>query len=160
VRVEFQENGSLQFRGTARIVDFDVARRQVVDTLGEMTKFMSFGEVHQVVLAGPPTGRLALRLSLKRGEVLELGMIEDADFGLRLGARIAKVLGCDFGGVVRVPTLSIRMHETEETEAFVRVEQLQATECAPTQEVPTFRRPPMLALFDEAAQDLLERSWD
>lgn len=97
----------MQFRGTVRTVDFDLARRQVIDTLGMVTKFLSFSEIHQVVLAGPPGERLALQLILRRGEALELGLLEDAEFGLRLGARIAKMLGCGFGGVVRLPTLRI-----------------------------------------------------
>lgn len=176
VRVEFQEDGSMQFRGTVRVVDLDVARRQVIDTLGVVTKFLSFAEIHQVVLAGPPGEKLRLQLTLKRGEALELGLIEDAEFGVRLGARIAKLLGCGFGGVVRLPTLRVRMDETEETQAFARTVQIQAcdvvdevSDCtsvhtmpegAPTQEVPAFGRsaPGLLSLFDEAARDLLARS--
>lgn len=176
MRVEFQEDGSMQFRGTARIVDFDLARRQVIDTLGMVTKFLSFTEVHQVVLAGPPGARLALQLILRRGEALELGLVEDAEFGVRLGARIADLLGCTFGGVVRLPSLRVRFDETEETQAFVRTVQIQATDVleevsdctsvhtlpdgAPTLEVPAMRRAGLLSLFDDAAKDLLARSAD
>lgn len=166
----------MQFCGTARTVDFDVARRQVIDTLGMMTKFLAFNEVHQVVLAGPPSARLSLRLSLKRGEALEIGAVEDVDFGIQLGNRIAELLGCDFAGVVRVPTLSIRPQETDETQAFVRTVQIREADVldeisaatsahavpdgAPTLEVPALRRPAVLTLFDEAAKDLLANTWD
>ncbi len=175
MEVEFHEDGSLQFIGAAHTIDLDAPRRQIIDTLGMTTRFLPFSEVHQVVLTGAPTEPLSLQLMLKRGDRVDLGLVPNRDSGLRLGERVAGMIGCELGGVVRVPTLRVPPQETEETQAVVRrpltakivaadvVAEVSACtpahvmpDGAPTLEVPTFQRSDVLSLFDEAARDLLD----
>ena len=179
MQVEFHEDGSLQFIGSAHTIDLDVPRRQIIDTLGMTTRFLPFSEVHQVVLTGAPAERLSLQLMLKRGDRVDLGPVESRASGLRLGERVAGMIGCELGGVVRVPTLRVRPHETEETQAVARsplTAQISAADVleeissctpahvmpdgAPTLEVPAFQRSEVLSLFEAAARDLLERDVD
>jgi hypothetical protein len=92
-------DGTLRFDAAAGAIELRPQERAVLARNGAR---ISFQEVQQVGIVGPPLACLSIFLQLRGGESLELGRAPTDDLALAVARAVGEVVGCSVGCIVRL----------------------------------------------------------